>query len=100
MHSTKHFPFSLQQAALTQELTTIKSQVEDLQREKVKDGWDYGMVYLKKKSIGRPKVLILWMILYPGCLTHKLYLKPIRPVAYKDENLRRKAKPNNNLSND
>lgn len=40
------------------------------------------------------------MILYPGCLTHKLYLKPIQPVAYKDENLRRKANPNNNLSND
>lgn len=50
MHSTKHFPFSSQQAALTQELTTVKSQVEDLQREKVKDGWDYGMVYLKEKA--------------------------------------------------
>lgn len=50
MHSTKHFSFSLQQAALTQELTTVKSQVEDLQREKVKDGRDYGMVYLKEKA--------------------------------------------------
>lgn len=37
VYSTKHFPLSLQQAALTQELTVVKSQVEDLQREKVKD---------------------------------------------------------------
>lgn len=54
MYSTKHFPFSLQQAALTQELTVVKSQVEDLQREKVKDCWDYGMVCLKKKYSSDP----------------------------------------------
>lgn len=95
MYSTKHFPFSFQQAALTQELTVVKSQVEDLQREKVKDGWDYGMVCLKKKH-RQTKSLILWN---PGCLAHKLYLKPIQPVAYKDNNLRREASPNNNLSN-